>query len=219
MKTQKTAAILLTTIVLLTSAQAEQNPNYVSHDTSTGEIDSVVLLGPGVQEIKTNENGQLKSLKVVGQARIPSSLGAAAGVIFATKRAQQSAKQEYIEWIKSHVKSIHNSGTETIVSLEGGSNNGPTESGKSNETDTNSVTTQAEGLVRGLTLIGKKVDPSSQTLSLVYGWSVSNTDLTRQAEAANNRTSGSATPSSSEGVPVNTRLTPVKVTSPAYNQY
>jgi len=215
----KSAVATLTAIFLLSSANAQQQAPAAA-DAGNSEIDNLVNLGAGVQEIK-KENGQLKSLKVIGQARIPSSLGASAGVMFATKKAKSSAQQEYIEWIKSNVKSIHTSGTETVVSLEGGSN-GPTESGKSNETDTNSVTTQAEGLVRGLTLIGKKVDPSTQMLSLVFGWSVSTANMTRQAEDANNQTSAGTveTPTASGGgVPVNTAVKAQTVVSPAIKDF
>ena len=216
----KTTLPTLASILLLSVAHAQQQLPTQPPGAESPEIDNLVNLGAGVQEIK-KENGQLKSLKVIGQARIPSSLGASAGLMFATKKAKSSAQQEYIEWIKSNVKSIHTSGTETIVSLEGGSN-GPSESGKSNETDITSVTTQAEGLVRGLTLIGKKVDPSTQMLSMVFGWSVSNTDLTRQAEDANNRTSAGTVQTpipSGGGVPANTAVKAQTVVSPALKDY
>ena len=151
-------------------------------------VDSLANLGPGVHDIK-KDNGQLKSLKVVGSARISTALGAAKGLEVAQSRAQLSAQQQFVEWIKANVSSIRSSGSETIISLESGAD-GPTESGKAVETDKNSVTTQAQGLVRGLTLIGKKQDAENQTLYLVYGWSSVNTDLSRQAQAANEKSPG-----------------------------
>ncbi len=210
--TTTTIAVLL----LLTSGFAQQQAPSVG--SGNPEIDNLVNLGPGIQDIK-KENGLLKSLKVVGQSRIPSSLGAAKGVEIATGRAKLSAQKEYIEWIKSNVKSIRSSGLETIVSLDS-SSTGPTESGKGTETDTNSVLTQAEGLVRGLTLIGKQVDPSTQTLSLVFGWSVANTDLTRQAEDANNRPAGTTNITApGGGTQLDTTVKSQTVVSPAIKDY
>jgi hypothetical protein len=174
--------VAIITSALLTSVWAQD-----------AELDNLASLGPGVHDIK-KDNGQLRSLKVVGSARIPSSLGAAKGLEIARDRAQLSAQQQFVEWIKANVTAIKSSDSETIISLESGAE-GATESGKSVETDKNSVISQAQGLVRGLTLIGKKQDGDNQTLTLVYGWSSVNTDLSRQAQSDNERRPGSASAS------------------------
>jgi len=181
-------------------------------------VDSLANLGPGVHDIK-KDNGQLKSLKVVGLARISTALGAAKGVEVAQSRAQLSAQQQFVEWIKANVSSIRSSGSETIISLESGPD-GPTESGKGVETDKNSVTSQAQGLVRGLTLIGKKQDAENQTLFLVYGWSAANTDLSRQAQAANEKSPGeSATGSTAAQKVQGGGVKSETVTGSSFNDY
>ena len=77
-------------------------------------VDSLANLCPGVHDIK-KDNGQLKSLKVVGSARISTALGAAKGLEVAQSRAQLSAQQQFVEWIKANVSSIRSSGSETII--------------------------------------------------------------------------------------------------------
>jgi hypothetical protein len=173
------------------NAQNEPIPQEANSDG----VENLAALGDGCHNIK-KENGRLKSMKIVGSARISSALGTTKGLQIARQRAKLAAQQEFIEWIKTNVTGMRSSEEETVLQLESGSD-GPTESGKSLETDKRTIASQAEGLVRGLTLIGKKQE--GETLTLVFGWSSKNTDLARQAEAANNKPVGSGDASSRPG--------------------
>lgn len=174
-------------------ANAQNEP--IPQEANSDGVENLAALGDGCHNIK-KENGRLKSMKIVGSARISSALGTTKGLQIARQRAKLAAQQEFIEWIKTNVTGMRSSEDETVLQLESGSD-GPTESGKSLETDKRTIASQAEGLVRGLTLIGKKQE--GETLTLVFGWSSKNTDLARQAEAANNKPVGSGDASSRPG--------------------
>lgn len=213
MKKQIVAAVIVGITGVFSVLAQEQ----AQQELSSNGVDSLAALGDGCHDIK-KDNGRLKSMKVVGSARIPTSLGTAKGLEIARQRAKLRAQQEFIEWIKTNVKGMRSSTDETVLQLESGSD-GPTESGKSLETDKRNIATQAEGLVRGLTLLGKKQD--SETLTLVFGWSSKNTDLARQAEAANDKqVSAEDKNSSSTGNKLKSNgVKNETVTSSAFNEY
>jgi hypothetical protein len=185
MKKQIVTAIAIGITGIFPGFAQEENANQepISQESNSNGVDALAALGDGCHDIQ-KPNGSLKSMKVVGSARISMALGATKGLQIARQRAKLAAQQEFIEWIKTNVKGMRSSEDETVLQLESGTD-GPTESGKSLETDKRAIASQAEGLVRGLTLIGKKQD--NETLTLVFGWSSKNTDLARQAEAANNK--------------------------------
>jgi hypothetical protein len=167
----------------------------IPQEANSNGVEALAALGDGCHDIK-KDNGRLKSMKVVGSARISSALGTTKGLQIARQRAKLAAQKEFIEWIKTKVTAVGFSEEESVLQLESG-NDGPTESGKGLETDKRKIASQAEELVRGLTLIGKKQE--GETLTLVFGWSAKNTDLARQAEAANNKPVGSGDASSRPG--------------------
>lgn len=164
--------------------------------TSSSSFEANVNLGEEVQDIKKDERGNLKSLKVVSSSRIPLSLGVAKGLEVARQRARLRAKQIFLQWMKDNVKGVQSSGEETMFQLES-ADGGPNEAGKSLETDTRAIESKVEGVVRGLELIGKKQD--NETLTLIFGWKSKNADFARQAEAANNKSASSDDLKSSSG--------------------
>jgi hypothetical protein len=140
-------------------------------------------LGEGVHEVKA-ENGRLRSLKIVGQERISTVLGPEKGLMTAQKRASMKANAAFVEWMGSNVSSISTSGEETVVVVTG-DGQGVTEQGKSSETTRREIVTKAEGLVRGLSLVGKDQDPDSKLLTLVFSWSPERAALSDEARTAN----------------------------------
>lgn len=191
-----TAIVIGITGTLPALAQEDNAANEpIPQEANSNGVEALAALGDGCHDIK-KDNGRLKSMKVVGSARISSALGTTKGLQIARQRAKLAAQQEFIEWIKTNVTGMRSSEDETVLQLESGSD-GPTESGKSLETDKRTIASQAEGLVRGLTLIGKKQE--GETLTLVFGWSSKNTDLARQAEAANNKPVSSGDSNSGPG--------------------
>lgn len=154
-------------------AQAQETPEQV--------VKRLAELGTGVHEVKV-ENGQLKSLKVVGQDRISTVLGAAKGLQTAQKRASLKANAAFIEWMKSNVTSISALGDETIITMKGDGEN-LTEEGKTGETTSEGIVQAATGLVRGLTLVAK--DQTADKLTLVYSWSPQKANLAKEAQKEN----------------------------------
>ncbi len=162
------------------------NPSF-AQETPEQIVQRITSLGEGVHEVKT-EAGCLRSLKVVGQERISTVLGASKGIQTAQKRATLKANAAFVEWMKSNVSSISSSSDETIVTLEG-DGKGIKEQGKASETTRQEIATKAQGLVRGLTLVAK--DQQAETLTLVFSWSPEKAALAADASAANSSRSGS----------------------------
>jgi len=146
-------------------------------------VKRLVQLGEGVHEVKA-ENGRLRSLKIVGQERISTVLGPEKGLMTAQKRASMKANAAFVEWMGSNVSSISTSGEETIVVVTG-DGQGITEQGKSSETTRREIVTKAQGLVRGLSLVGKDQDPESKLLTLVFSWTPERAALSEESRAAN----------------------------------
>ena len=191
-------AVATLSFLSLTS-QAQESPEQI--------VKRLAELGSGVHEVKV-ENGRLKSLKVVGQDRISTVLGAVKGLQTAQKRAALKGNAAFIEWMKSHVASISMTNDETIVTMQGDGQNA--EQGKASETTKELIVQQATGLVRGLTLVGK--DQTEDTLTLVYSWSPEKAALAKDAQDANH--TGGATSST----PVNKKAPVKTVTSPDFDR-
>lgn len=168
-------------------------------------------LGPGVHEVKA-ENGRLKSLKVVGQDRISTVLGAAKGLQTAQKRASLKANAAFIEWTKNNVASVSGTGDETIITLQGDGAN-VSEQGKATETTREGVTQAATGLVRGLTLVAK--DQTADTLTLVYSWSSEKANLAKAAQNDNESDQPSA---ATPAAPVDKAVPSKTVVSPDFDE-
>jgi hypothetical protein len=200
MKKQIVTAIAIGITGILPAMAQEDNslnePITQEKVNDSSSIDANASLGEEVQDIKKDENGNLKSLKVVSSSRIPLSLGASKGLEIARQRARLRAKQVFLQWMKDNVTGVQSSGEETMFQLES-ADGGPNESGKSLETDKRLIESKVEGVVRGLELIGKKQD--NETLTLIFGWKSKNADLARQAEAANNKSASSEDLKSSSG--------------------
>jgi len=150
----------------------------------------LVDLGPGIHERKEDSAGKLKSVKVVGSARISKVLGAAKGLQIAQTKAKLSAQQAFIEWLNTNVSSVVVSEEETIVTLTGDGEK-TAEEAKGSEKTTNVTQSQADGLIRGLSLVGKDVDAEGETLTLIYIWSPARAAQAIEAAKTNAGESGS----------------------------
>lgn len=149
-------------------------------------VKRMAQMGAGVHDIKKDETGALQSLKVVGQERISKVLGPAKGMMLAQKRASLKANAEFVEWMEKNVTSVATTDDQTILTLSGDGEN-VSEQGKSDEKTTEQITQVAQGLVKGLKLVGKDQDPETGLLTLVYSWSISGVQLANEAKQTNNR--------------------------------
>jgi hypothetical protein len=141
-------------------------------------------LGPGVHKIKSDDMGRLESCIVVGQARISTALGVSKGLLVARRNAKLSAEKEYIKWIKTNVKAIEKSGDETLFVLEN-AGEGLLETGKSIETNEETIEAEAQGAVRGLQVLGVHQDGETKLLSVVLGWSRDHAVMAGEASLVN----------------------------------
>lgn len=156
---------------------------------STNEVlRNLALRGPGSIE-KKEENGRLKSLKIVGACEIPASMSIGRGRMFAQKKAEINAQNAFIKWMENNVSSITQSGDEDIVMIENAD-----DSNKSSSTLKEEIKSEAKGLIRGLTIIHVEVVAEERMLYVVAGWSSKNADLARQAQSSNNKKGDSGSP-------------------------
>lgn len=141
-------------------------------------------LGPGVHKIKSDDYGRLESCIVVGQARISTVLGVSKGLLVARRNAKLSAEKEYVKWMKTHVKAVEKSGDETLFILEN-AGEGLLETGKSIETNEETIEVEAQGAVRGLQVLGVHQDGETKLLSVVLGWSRAHAVMAGEASLVN----------------------------------
>ena len=73
-----------------------------------------------------------------------------------------------------------------------GDGNTLSEQGKAEEKTAEQITQMAEGLIKGLKLVGKDVDNETGLLTLVYSWSTAGVQLANEAKEANNRSSSNS---------------------------
>lgn len=156
---------------------------------STGmDWGNLANLGPGVQNIKQDENGQVKTLVVVGTARISTVLGLAKGKILATQRARLNAKAELVKWLKERVVTMEQDQEETIIQLKG--NGEQNEEGKSTEHPNAKVDSFAEEMIRGTITLDRRISEpekdGSQILSVILGWSAKNNRMAKEVRQAIN---------------------------------
>lgn len=181
---KKTIAFAFTMALagLIGSSQAQQAVPEATD--SAGKIQQLAELGPGVHKIQKDEAGRMKSCVIVGQARISTVLGNAKGLELARKRANLNANAEFVKWMEGSVKAVESMTNESIVYLEG-SAQAISESGKATEVTKDNVELVAQGIVRGMSLIGFNQDGTGGTLTVVYGWTPNYASLANEAQNAN----------------------------------
>lgn len=210
----KIKSILLLFFCIVTStftcALAEESPEEA--------VKRMAQMGAGVHDVKKDAKGALQSLKVVGQERISKVLGQAKGVIVAQKSASMKANAEFVEWMEKNVTSVATLDNQTILTLSGDGEK-VSEQGKSDEKTTEQITQVAQGLVKGLKLIGKDQDPETGLLTLVYSWSISGAQLANEAKEANNRAPESpAKPNQENGGQPSGEIQKKTIVSPDFNE-
>jgi hypothetical protein len=160
----------------------------IPQQSSDEGLKNLALRGPGSID-KKEENGRLKSLRIVGACEIPSSMSIGRGRMFAQKKAEINAQNAFIKWMENNVSSITQSGDEDIVMIENAD-----DSNKSSSTLKEEIKSEAKGLIRGLTIIHVEVVAEERMLYVVAGWSSKNADLARQAQSSNNKKGDSGAP-------------------------
>ena len=152
-------------------------------------LDQLVQLGAGVHKIKTNDQGRIQSVVVVGQSRISTALGQAKGLEIARTRAQLAARGEFVKWLKEKVRVRVQTDDETILLLEGSEGKGVEalkESGKAIEKTSQQMETVAEGLVRGLEVLHTEVNAKEQTYTVILGWAAKTADAAQAVPTGQN---------------------------------
>ena len=185
----------------------------VAQESQEEIVARLAFLGDGVHEVKKNENGTLRSLKVVGSSRISTVLGKAKGLQMAQRKATMKANQAFLEWFKSEVSAISTDNEETIVTLEGAGEN-LTEQGKATEKSRNDIAIKAQGLERGLSLVAK--DQTEDTTTLIYLWSHKRANMAKGVERTNR--SDKPAQSKSNAKPSDVKITPKRVVSPDFDE-
>jgi hypothetical protein len=167
----KTLLMALTCTALLASAaSAQDNPH---RDDPEKAMARVIELGPGIHQVKTDEKGRLLSCVIVGRAPIHTAVGVEQGTEAARVGAQLAAKAEFVKWLRSTVTVREGAEHETTLSIEGskeGDQKTLRESGKEVGRTTRRYELAAEGVVRGLQLLGVDVSEENGTCSVVYGF-------------------------------------------------
>ena len=141
------------------------------------QMDNLVKQGPGVHNIKKDSKGRVQSLVVVGQARISTVLGAAKGKEMARKKAEQSAKAQFVKWVGDSVEVHENQDNEATLFVQGDQGNDKealSEAGKAVEKSSDTYKSVSEGLVRGLQLLHSDLNAEDKEYTVVYGWSFGN---------------------------------------------
>ncbi|MBO5904951.1 MAG: hypothetical protein J6Q84_00875 [Kiritimatiellae bacterium] len=182
LKTTIVAALLLSILPSM-AEEASATTARESVEKEQNSIQMLAELGSGVHKVKTDDNNVFKSCVVVGQSRISTVLGSSKGLEVARRNAKLKAEAEFVSWLKTHTSSVRSSGDETEFTLKGDGNN-KSESGTSSETSTESITSSAQGAVRGLTLIGSHHDPETKMLTQVYAWKPDYARIADQIEDA-----------------------------------
>jgi hypothetical protein len=161
-------AALLASLALPANGQ----DNAKKDDAEKG-VAKIIDLGPGVHQIKTDDKGRLLSCVVVGRATIHTVLGVEQGTEVARQQAQLAAMAEFRKWLQSTVSVREGAESEITVSVEGSKENDQKvlrEGGKAIDKTTRRYELVAEGLVRGLQLLGVDVRDKEMTYSVVYGF-------------------------------------------------
>lgn len=146
-------------------------------------IQQLAELGPGVHKVKKGVNNVFKSCVVVGQARVSTVLGMSKGLATARRNAKLKAESEFVSWLKTNTASVRSSGDETEFTLKS-EGTSTSESGQSTETEVETITSSAQGAIRGLSLIGSHHDAKTAMLTLVYAWKPDFVKFADQVETA-----------------------------------
>lgn len=180
MQSSKLVTFALGTLIVM-SAMAQNKP--AGNLSPEEAIQNVAELGPGVHKVKVDNRNVFKSCVVVGQARISTVLGASKGMATARRNAKLKAESEFVSWLKTNTSSVRSFGDEVEFSLKGDGKE-TVETGKATETNIETITSSAQGAIRGLTLIGSHTDAENKMLTLVYAWKPNYARIADQIEAA-----------------------------------
>lgn len=156
-------------------------------DAQNAKMKAYAEMGAGVQNVKTESvNGKnvFKSCIIVGEARFSTVFGVSKGLSIARRNAKLKAEAEFVSWMKTHVSAVATHGEETVIELSSkdGDDKSQSESGNSTQTDTEQITSAAQGAIRGMQKIGEWRDPENKTLYVVYAWKPGLAEIATEVE-------------------------------------
>ncbi len=181
--------VTCSTLLACTAPFWGQEPDKVKKGEPAGAskaLDEIAQLGPGVHHVKPDNKGRIQTCVVVGQSRISTVLGKSKGLQDARTKARLACEAEFVRWLKTKVDVHVKNEEETILFQEGSEENDKEalrESGKSVEKTTQKFESTAQGLVRGLQVLGVVEDAKNKRYTLVMGWSAKTANATKKVQA------------------------------------
>jgi hypothetical protein len=130
---------------------------------------------PGVSKVEMEKEraGRIRSLLVVGRARISTVLGKEKGIQDAQDKAIINAKSRYLQWLKEEASVHQGAEAETVIITEGSEEGGKEalkEYGKSIDKTTTKYESVAKGLVSGLQVVYYDQDGEAKTYTVIMKW-------------------------------------------------
>jgi hypothetical protein len=164
-------------------AATEEAPAASPKAYASDPAEKLVNLGPGVHKVDKNDDGSVKRLVTIGQARISTALGKAKGIERARRAAALGADAEFSKWLKSKVTVAESEDSEDIILLENDGGKVPKETGKAVEKTSRKMELFSEALLRGLQVIHVDQDPDSEMLTVIKGWKADTAEGTKKVAA------------------------------------
>lgn len=164
-------------------AATEEAPAASPKAYASDPAEKLVALGPGVHKVDKNDDGSVKRLVTIGQARISTTLGKAKGLERARRIAALGADAEFSKWLKTKVTVAESEDSEDIILLESDGGKVPKETGKAVEKTSRKMELFSEALLRGLQVIHIDQDPESEMLTVIKGWKADTAEGTKKVAA------------------------------------
>ena len=127
----------------------------------------------GVVDVRTDKNGAITRVVIIGATPISTVLGAGDGLLTARREARLRAAGKFRQFLKEKVSIEEKSETERIVKLENKKGNDLNESGKKISKFSDKYETVSEGMVKGLQTLGYKtvsLNNKEKVYVMVCGW-------------------------------------------------
>lgn len=129
-----------------------------------------------IEPVKTDANGNIRSLVIIGKAPLPRSMPRARAIDYAGKKAKRNAMVAFAEFLNTNI-SMQRSDNEEVVFKLKGSAAGDQEGASNEENNSTEVTSEqsknyAKAALSGLRILAAGFD-SNGGYVIVFGWKLS----------------------------------------------
>lgn len=156
----------------------------------TKSIEDYAKMGNGVYNVKTNEDGEITSLIVVGTSRVSTVLGATKGKDLARRKASLVCDSEFAKWCKTNLEVVETSEDEDIIVLKGSENDEDEtleEEGKSTEVMQRKISSYAKQTLRGMQVLYSDLNAETKEYVIVKGLNMKRVEAVKKvAQTLNN---------------------------------